>query len=145
MYITFMGHANMRNMQIRFNGGPKDGCVLVKPINSNLDSVLALYAQAPVGRYEVVTRSPGGQHIIVAWKESAPPAFELPEMTIMGSTNPLELANTFERLAKILRGRHCRISAGGMYIQDLGNGGTVNALDITSDLRIEIGGVRHGN
>lgn len=61
----------MRNMQIRFNGGPKDGCVLAKPINSNLDSILALYAVPPVGRYEVVVRSPGGQHVIVAWKETA--------------------------------------------------------------------------
>lgn len=56
-----------KNMQIRFKGGPKDGCVLRVPVYTKVADAISRFAVPLVGNYEVTTRSPAGEHVIVTW------------------------------------------------------------------------------
>lgn len=58
-----------KNMQIRFKGGPKDGCVLRVPMYTKVNDAISRFTVPLVGHYEVTTRSPAGEHVIVTWKE----------------------------------------------------------------------------
>lgn len=130
-----------KNMQIRFKGGPKDGCVLRVPMYTKVADTISRFTVPLVGHYEVTTRSPAGEHVIVTWKEPIV-GQPMPEhtVTINGSTDALKLADVLESLAADLRKPGSRIVLGGLIYQPLpDHPGSVNPHHkISSDLVIEI-------
>ncbi|UDY80347.1 hypothetical protein AXY1_36 [Achromobacter phage AXY1] len=132
-----------KNMQIRFKGGPKDGCVLRVPMYTKVNDTISRFNVPLVGHYEVTTRSPAGEHVIVTWKEPIV-GQPMPErsVTVHGSTDTLMLAGMLEALAAELRKPGSVIVAGGLHhhLVPAAPGNVNDHIKISSDLVVEIKG-----